>query len=163
MALHRVADLIEEPFGAHADRPEVLPLNRYCKSLLLDLEDKSNLRRRALRAMEKTRLEQQQKEIRAAEAEVEALRRAAEEAQDLRVPLGMPDLQDTRKAHDEEIMDASGLDETPTHAKDRTSRETFQTLPNTYPSMGIVHPLGFNGLHVSADLKQSSSRLLDDT
>jgi len=72
--------MIEEPFGAQADRPEVLPLRRYCKAIMADLEDKSNLRRRALHQMEEARIEKAQAAVLNAEAEAEALLHETEEA-----------------------------------------------------------------------------------
>lgn len=48
--------IIEEPFGAFSDknqeRAEVLPLDRYCRSLQSDLEETNRLKDRALRTLE---------------------------------------------------------------------------------------------------------------
>lgn len=70
--------LIEEPFGAHEDRPEVLPLDRYCKSLIADLEAEANVKRRALRLMGETRSDRMEEETLSEEDEVAALQEEAE-------------------------------------------------------------------------------------
>ena len=58
LCTEELGHLIEEPFGAHADRPEVLPLQRYCDALRLDLDASNRLEKRAKRQIEEGRIAQ---------------------------------------------------------------------------------------------------------
>ncbi len=58
LCTEELGHLIDEPFGAHADRPEVLPLQRYCDALRLDLDASNRLEKRAKRQIEEGRIAQ---------------------------------------------------------------------------------------------------------
>lgn len=48
LATEEIGHLIEEPFGLHDNRPQVLPLGRYCEVVKRDLKEENDFTRRAL-------------------------------------------------------------------------------------------------------------------
>ena len=78
--------MIEEPFGAHKERDEVLPLQRYCDAVQRDLDQGGRLKRRQLQemaeaaiAIEKEIEEQRQEEL---QTELEEVMQKIREVQD---------------------------------------------------------------------------------